>query len=298
MTSGPMGRYATRRSSCLTSCSSIKTSGLQKAFVSSRSAPLMPPLALVRCEPPPAPLPRGVPDDPIVDFEVKVQMGTARVLNRGDLVLRATAPLPPVGAPGFGAAFAGKMQIVDAECFFDDPSADIRAKGVKWETLHELLDFADRSSDLPPGDLDIFVQTICKPIFRPMGTGPLLDDGIAVLEPAWTHYSLHYQIMDALIQNVPSLRTRALAWRLSRCLDRPDLAERTALAGLLQSLWRGQRHLCEPIAKMVCNTLVDYVEGLVSPHAVVPALLTFLEICRDDPPSDDIPRFTLYSRAP
>jgi hypothetical protein len=56
--------------------------------------------------------------------------------------------------------------------------------------------------------------------------------------------------------------------------------------------------MCERISRLVCDVMVDHMDGYASPLAVAPALKVFLEIARTDPPREDDPTLTLYSKIP
>jgi hypothetical protein len=218
------------------------------------------------------------------------------VRNRGDLTLTATPPLSLPSFPGFSTALAAKLQIVAAECFFEDPDADLAAKKVKTQTLTELIEVAGHASEMSRSDLDKFTAAIEKPIFRVIPDVPPVylrsDDMVIITESSWPHYSIHYQIMTVLIQRIPTrYATVAFAQRLVTRLLSNDIAEREAVAGLFKSIHQTNPDLSETIARMMTNIVVDYMEKLVSPIAVPPALVVFYGIVHENTPSDENPRF-------
>jgi hypothetical protein len=235
--------------------------------------------------------------EPISDFDVTVHVGVRAVRNRDDLVLVATPPLPPPSSPGFSAALAAKLQLVAADCFFEDADADVSAKKVKSDTLCELLDLAALAPELSVADLDKFVTAIEKPVFRPFLFVPAVylrsDDMVIISEVAWPHVAVHYQILIALAPVARQMQTVAYIRRLCVRLQSPDMAERDALCALLMALRNANPSLTDSLATFVSNIFLDYVDKFASPHAVLPALNVYYDIVHRAPPSDDSP---LYQR--
>jgi hypothetical protein len=182
----------------------------------------------------------GVHDsDPIADFD-----GLPRARNtkstRSDLVLTPTPPLPPPDCPDFASALAAKLVLCTADCFWDDADADLSAKRIKTVALTEILDLVRADCRLANPQLAQLIAAIELSIFRRIPEiQPWMlrsDDMILITEPAWPHYWLDYQIMNAIAAAFPEYPHFSEASYLQSLFDKfccSDLNERTAVANLL-----------------------------------------------------------------
>jgi hypothetical protein len=208
-----------------------------------------------------------------------------------------TPPLPPPTSREFSAALSAKLDVICAECYFDDPEADSSAKKVKTATLNELLELSHAPARLTPADLDKFITAAESLIFRDLSDiSPVYlrsDDMVQFTESAWPHLSIHYQVVLALITGVPNHKHFGDSQYIRRLIDRfesPDPNERGALARLIFAIRAARPVMSDAILQMVLVCLDDYLEGVRSPHVVEPAL----EIVQRY--SEEKPDAALYTR--
>jgi hypothetical protein len=135
--------------------------------------------------------------EPIADFDAAAQ--PKKKLARADLVLKQTPPLPPPDSPQFGAALSAKLAVCTAECFWEDPDADVAAKKVKAAALNEVLELVRPGCRLAPPQLEQIIDVIDRAILKTQPALVRSDNMIEISEPAWPHYAIHFRIMNAIV---------------------------------------------------------------------------------------------------
>jgi hypothetical protein len=228
--------------------------------------------------------------EPIADFDC-APTGAPRHLTRPDLVLAQTPPLPPPDSAQFPAALTAKLSVCDADCFWEDPAADSAAKKTKTAALTEILELA-RGGALAPSAVAEIAPAIEKPLFRPIAdVNPVWmrsDDMVAISVAAWPHFSLNFQILNALIAAFPDDARWATPAYARAIMDRfhtPDVNERLALAALLISVCTAQPAMTDQVLITALNLTAGYLENHKSPNVVAPALTIALQAFTDKTPT-------------
>jgi hypothetical protein len=242
---------------------------------------------------------------PIVDFDM---IAVKNKKNRPDLVLQETGSLPSVFDRDFSAALQAKIDIINVDCWWEDPDADRAAKEVKTETLLQLLELAmniDRVKDMSETDLEKLIMAVERPIFRyiPEVEAKFLtsDDLVVLTETSWPHLSKHFEILLALVKaagkdggdHFSIDYVKKLTFRFYS----PDMNERTYLAEIIIAIRTMHPEYHKDIRKFCLNVLTNYLDGVISPHAVLPAMLVLANFVTVKPPTEsDKGSLTIYEK--
>jgi hypothetical protein len=242
--------------------------------------------------------------EPIADFEPALRL-RRRTTQRPELILTVRPPLPAPSAPGFDAALEAKLAIIESECCWDDPEADLSAKKIKTDTLKELIEFVRPESEPPPCIVGKLIPAVERPIFRPWSDlDPIFvrsDDMIAYSEVTWPHLSLHYQLLNRIVATFPGEPRFGEESYLRMVIERfrmPDVNERTALAALLTEICASRPAIRDRLLQLVLFAAVDSAERQRSPYVTCPALIVALHCFSNPPPTPnnttDLPLYFEY----
>jgi hypothetical protein len=210
-------------------------------------------------------------------------------------VLRSTPSLPPPSSPEFSDALRAKLEICKADCFWQDPDADVAAKKVKSATLAELMDLVPQAPNIGADDLARLIEVMEIPVFRAMlevsAVMQRSDDFVVFTESSWPHFSLNYQILTGIATALPGgpfaniEYIRRVVWRFRS----PDLAERLALAQFALAVNAGAPALTRDLLFLCLTNCIDYLEQVNPPYAVAPCLIVVNGILSEDPPTRENP---------
>ena len=235
-------------------------------------------------------------NEPIADFDVPAQ-AAAKKKKRPDIELKPAPPLPAPNAAKFTEILRQKVDIAKTDCDFEIPEQDVDAKEVKTNTLTELLDLVQNGvfMQMKDSDQDLVFEAIDHGIFRyirPLEAKYLFSDDLVVLvEPAWAHVTICYQILQAIMEKMPDHRhfSREYVLSLISRFFSSDATERQILASIIVAFKDKRPELKDAIFKRCCYMVVDYMDKQKTPHHMAPALTVMLSVFKEKPPTDQEP---------
>jgi hypothetical protein len=170
------------------------------------------------------------------------------------------------------------LNIVSADCDFDNPDADVRAKKVKSNALAEIVRIMTHIQRVSKEDADKLFGAVMWPLFRDVReeidlVDRMVDSG-DLYEPGWVHYSMHYEIVTGFVNH--GYAERACKLEFVRALIArfyvPDANERSALGKLVIAICERKPELGEEVLKLVLNETAGYRNGYRSAFVVAPSL--------------------------
>jgi serine/threonine-protein phosphatase 2A regulatory subunit B' len=175
-------------------------------------------------------------------------------------------PLPPISHPDFHFSFERKMAICHQIFLFSDDQSEKTPIEIKTQTLNEVLDFVSRSNSLSEPILSLLFTMIEKHLIRFISfdqTMLYVWDRPCIVEPAWPHLSIVYQILTRLARVFPSHSyfSSVLFRKLLIPSGSPDPNERTAIRDFFAALFENAKHLRKPLILLYESVLIDYYQS-------------------------------------
>jgi serine/threonine-protein phosphatase 2A regulatory subunit B' len=172
--------------------------------------------------------------------------------------------LPALSNPNFSEVFGRKIEICEQTFTFSGGASEKVAIGMKTQALTEIMNLVRRSrSPIPDSVVAMIFRMVEKNILRPISfDGRLLwsTDSPQIVDPAWPHLSLVYEVLKAVADVMPTYTSFAPPFFQALRLpgDTPDANERAAIVGFFGALFRNGKHLRQQVVEIYESALIDY----------------------------------------
>ncbi|OHT00246.1 hypothetical protein TRFO_33121 [Tritrichomonas foetus] len=232
--------------------------------------------------------------EPVCDLEPIP--GFAQNANKvhSKIELPVLPPLPSPGNNDFTSALQKKISLIAVELDFLDPLGDVAAKEVRLKTNNELLEVCQNSFDkLSVDDKEILYEGTKKILFKdlaPVQPNYLFcDDLVTLIDGAWDHTKLLYQILTIFALSAPRPELPKL---LFRQFNKFDLNERNQIIDVINQLLEKDPKIVPDILKRCCNMISTYLDGATNPYVLVPTVSLITAIFKKA--SDVTPYESIY----
>jgi hypothetical protein len=175
-------------------------------------------------------------------------------------------PLPPVALPTFSDAFYAKLKQCSVRCRWFNPAADLEAKEIKTNDLHEIFKLCEIPSSfrrLSPAHWVAVLEMIASNVHRPLpplaATLQMTEELPTSSDPEWPHLMIVYDILRRAHTIAPQSPgfTIALFKQLLDQVGSPDSRENDQLCGFATDFVAAHpRQLAESLDALAAALLV------------------------------------------
>lgn len=224
---------------------------------------------------------------PVIDNEASrlIYLSCNKNLINEEIDISSIHSLPAPNDPGFDQIFKEKIQICNFIFNFLNPLCQFKGKTEKSNALLRINSLLSRKSLallLSSEQQDLLLDMINRNIFDQDPFIPTekifrLNLQSNFVEPAWSHYSVIFKILNQFVFIFPGKCTIDLVKKTIRLMNIPDVNERENLAIFLKNYTKVHTDQFDEIWKLVKNALTSSRCGIYSPFCVDP-IVSYLTI--------------------